>query len=50
MKSNAVEPKQPWQPMHLQFVGHVEKLMQGGTGSRQDGGNSGFNKGNGPGR
>src|SRR5579862_5819637 len=48
VKSTAVAPKRPWQPMRLQFVGHVGDLMKGGTGSRPDGGNSGFDKGNGP--
>jgi hypothetical protein len=36
--------------MSLTYVGLVGKLMQGGTGSRQDGGNVGFDKGNGPSR
>lgn len=48
MKNATTEhPKQPWQPMRLQYVGHVGDLMQGGTGSRSDGGNVGFDKGNG---
>ena len=50
MTTTAVEQKRPWQPMSLQFVGHVGELMQGGSGSRHDGGNIGFDKGNGPSR
>jgi hypothetical protein len=36
-----------WKPMRLDYVGQVAELMRGGTGSRQDPGNAGFNKGNG---
>ena len=35
-----------WKPMRLDYVGQVAELMRGGTGSRQDGGNPGFDKGN----
>lgn len=40
--------KLSWQPMTLQYVGDVGQLMQGGTGSRQESGNLGFDKGKGP--
>ena len=39
--------KRPWEPMRLHYVGNVGALMQGGTGSRKDGGNAGFDKGQG---
>jgi hypothetical protein len=39
--------KRNWEPMRLQFVGDVGRLMQGGTGSRQEPGNLGFDKGKG---
>ena len=42
---HAAEAKD-WKPMRLDYVGQVAELMRGGTGSRQDGGNPGFNKGN----
>lgn len=45
----ATPQKRVWQPMKLEYVGHVGELMHGGTGSRADGGNPGHNKGQGPG-
>jgi hypothetical protein len=41
--------KRSWEPMTLQYVGDVGQLMQGGTGSKRDGGNVGFDKGQGQG-
>ncbi|MGZ4315498.1 MAG: hypothetical protein ACXVRK_09995 [Gaiellaceae bacterium] len=43
------KPIRPWEPMRLQYVGNVGQLMQGGTGSRQEPGNGGFDKGQGGG-
>lgn len=41
--------KRSWEPMALQYVGDVGQLMQGGTGSRQEPGNGGHDKGVGSG-
>jgi len=32
--------------MRLDYVGQVAELMRGGTGSRHEPGNAGYNKGN----
>jgi hypothetical protein len=44
LRQERSRPKE-WQPMRLVYVGQVAELMRGGTGSRNDGGNPGFNKG-----
>jgi hypothetical protein len=42
--------KRSWEPMTLQYIGDVGQLMQGGTGSRQEPGNGGYDKGVGSGK